>query len=755
LNVQLPSLSNLAKSFQPAPSDKPFRLLIILSGATVAFTFFMLAAMLILSASRSDQLSQARLHQVVEYALAKSVERVPYDQESVAVWDDAVKNVKGKLDLKWVDINLGVWMYDYFKHDRSYVLNADDQILYSMADGKQVSVSRRLPMGKIAEVVSLLRRNMGEGALERYEKGQQRIPRAFDLGFVEGRPAIVSAMPLVSDTGEIPQDRGTESLIVSVRFLDSSFLPDLAEHYLLQGVRFSKANDVASAEQSYPLRNAAGTNIGYFIWKPDLPGWTILSDLGPLFGIGLLAIGLAVMFLTRRLRSTCTELVVSEAHSKHLAYHDVLTGLPNRAYFDARLESLLADIRGGSGHLALMFLDLDRFKEVNDTFGHAVGDALIREVTAKLSALLRPGDVLARMGGDEFAVIKRASSKREVKDFSRLIATTVARPFEINGLKVAVGVSIGVAMAPEASTDRGELARKADIALYRAKKSTNERFQFFTEEIGQKIELRRALEMELRQALDTGCGLEVAYQAVYAAGGLKPSGAEALVRWEHPRLGSISPSIFVALAEECGLINRLGDWVLRKACGAAQAWEPNTIAVNVSTVQCQQPDFAERVFAILRDAGLSPDLLEIEITESVLLDGSGASARTLKALRDGGVRIALDDFGTGYSSLSYLMKLEVDRIKIDRSFIQNLDTDQSRSIVQAIVTMAKAVNVAVTAEGVETHAQLIFLAQTGCDHFQGYLFSKPVSALQLTELLMAERSMPMLARVRLARSADG
>jgi len=713
-----------------------------------------LFAMLILSASRSDQLSHARLHQVVEYALAKSVERVPYDLESVAIWDDAVKNVKNNFDLKWVDINLGVWMYDYFKHDRTYILNAQNQVLYSMADGKQLSVSRRLPMGKIAELVSVLRQRISEGALDRYDKGQERVPRAVDLGFVDARPAIVSVMPLVSDTGEVTQQRGTESLIASVRFLDSSFLPDLAAAYLLKGVRFSKNNDIASDEQSYPFRNVAGTNIGYFIWKPDLPGWTILSDLSPLFGIGSLAIGLAVMFLIRSLRGTCTELVVSEAHSKHLAYHDVLTGLPNRAYFDARLESFLADVRDGSGQLALMFLDLDRFKEVNDTFGHAVGDALIREVTVQLSALLLPGDVLARMGGDEFAVVKCSTSKEEVEHFSRTIAATVARPFDINGLKVAVGISIGVAMAPEAGTDRGELARKADIALYRAKKGTGERFQFFTEEMGQKIQLRRALEMELREALDTGCGLEVAYQPIYAVDGLKPTGAEALVRWEHPRLGSISPSVFVALAEECGLINRLGDWVLRKACGAAQAWEPNTIAVNVSTVQCRQPDFAKRVLGILRDTGLSPDRLEIEITESVLLDSSGASARTLKALRDGGVRIALDDFGTGYSSLSYLIKLEVDRIKIDRSFIQHLDTDQSRSIVQAIVTMAKAVNVAVTAEGVETHAQLIFLAQTGCDHLQGYLFAKPVSALQLTEHLMAERSMPMLARVRLSRSGD-
>jgi diguanylate cyclase (GGDEF)-like protein len=700
--------------------------------------------MLYLSATESDQLSRERLHQVVQYALGKSIEKVPYDQESVAIWDDAVKNVRDKFDAKWVDINLGVWMFDYFKHDRTYVLNGQNNVLYAMADGKQFSASRRLPVGKVAELVAALRQQVRDGALDRYDNGQERIPRAVDLGYVESRPAIVSVMPLVSDTGEITQPRGTESLIVSVRFLDSSFLPDLAAAYLLHGVRYSTVNNTAADELFFPFNNLAGSAIGYFIWKPELTGRSILARLSPLFVIGSLAIGFAVTFLIRRLRGTYTELVASDAHSQHLAYHDALTGLPNRAYFNDKLDRVIAELGEGS-NFALMFLDLDRFKEVNDTFGHAAGDALIQEVSAQLSALLGPGDTLARIGGDEFALIMRTTSKEDVVELAAAIAATVARPFDIAGSKVAVGISIGIAMAPEAGTDRGELARKADMALYQAKKNPTERLQFFTEEMGRTIHSRRTLEIELLKALDTGSGLEVAYQPLYAVDGLRPMGAEALVRWEHPRLGSISPVVFVPLAEQCGLINRLGDWVLRKACGAAQAWDLETIAVNVSTVQCQQPDFADRVLAILRDTGLSPERLEIEITESVLLDGSGASAKTLSALRASGIKIALDDFGTGYSSLGYLIELEVDRIKIDRSFIQHINNPRSRSIVQAIVAMAKAVNVAITAEGVETHEQLHFLAQIGCDHFQGYLFSKPVSATRLTELLLDEPK--LLARI--------
>lgn len=719
--------------------DQLFRVPIIVSAATVALTIVLLGAMAYLAATESDEIGRERLHQVVEYALGKSIEKVPYDQESVAIWDDAVKNVKN-FDSKWVDINLGVWMYDYFKHDRIYVVNDESQVLYAMADGRQATVSRRVPMGMIADLISKMRQQIRDGALDRYDNGQDRVPRAVDLGFVERRPAIVSVMPIVSDTGEVPQPRSTEGLIVSVRFLDSSFLPDIAAANLLRGVRYSSVDDAAADEQSFPFKTSAGSAIGYFIWKPDLTGHAIFTRLSPIFASGSLAIGITVVFLIGRLRGTYKELIASDAHSQHLAYHDALTGLPNRAFFERKLARVSAD---HEPHFALMFLDLDRFKEVNDTFGHAVGDGLIREVSARLQALIGSDDTVARMGGDEFGLIKRATSKDEIRELGMALESEVARPVDIEGSQVAVGISIGVAMAPEAGTDCSELARKADIALYQAKKDPAERLKFFTDEMGQTIQSRRTLEKELMKALETGSGLEVVYQPLYTVAGLRPTGAEALIRWTHPRLGNISPVEFIPLAEQCGLINRLGDWVLRKACGAAQAWDLSTIAVNVSPVQCQQPEFADRVLAILRDTGLSPERLEIEITESVLLDRSGASAKTLSALRASGIKIALDDFGTGYSSLSYLIELEVDRIKIDQSFIRHIDIPRSRSIVQAIAAMAKAVNVSITAEGVETHAQLHFLAQVGCDHFQGYLFSKPVCAARLTDLLLEEPASDM------------
>jgi diguanylate cyclase (GGDEF)-like protein/PAS domain S-box-containing protein len=428
---------------------------------------------------------------------------------------------------------------------------------------------------------------------------------------------------------------------------------------------------------------------------------------------------------------------LAKEQSDYAANHDALTGLPNRACFNTELPRVLVEQLRTGGRTALMFLDLDRFKQVNDTLGHAAGDVLIKELAARLRALLRPSDVLARMGGDEFAIIRPdPDSRQEVKDFCCAIMSAAARPFEVLGSHAAVGISIGVAISPDFGVDGSELARKADIALYQAKKTGRNCFRFFTEEMSATLCERHALEVDLRHALDAGRELEVVYQPVYSAEHLEITGVEALLRWHHPRLGLVPPPTFIALAEECGLIERLGEWALREACKAAVEWSIPMIAVNASPCQVLQPEFASRVLEVLAETGLPPGRLEIEITESVLLESSGTSSNVLKTLRHAGVRIALDDFGTGYSSLSYLIKLEVDRLKIDRSFVQHLDEQSaSCSIVQAITTMAHAVGISVTAEGVETPEQQAILTRIGCHNLQGYLFSRPVSVLSLAKLL--------------------
>lgn len=711
-------------------------MLALASILTVAFAAALVLGAVWWSATRADQAAMDRYEQTVAYALRTATDKIPYDQESVSLWNEAVENTRNTFSETWVDVNLGVWMHDYFKHDRIYVLDHNNRLLYVMADGTKVALGDHVANRAVEKLAVSLRQDIASGALDRFLANKTRIPRAVDLDMIVGRPAIISVMPIIPHTTDIVQERGTETLVASVRFLDQSFLSDLGEAHLLDDVRFTRTSDIASNEQSFPLTTKSGEKIGSLVWKPKLPGSRILSEVLPVLILGLLGVSFAVAFLILRLSKTYSDLINSESQAKHLAFHDTLTGLPNRAYFNARVDEALEDVQAGQSQFALMFLDLDRFKQVNDTLGHAAGDELIRDLAASFSAFLKPGDVLARMGGDEFAILIRGIRGRaEIENLCRDLIGVVSEPIDLSAGPAMVGVSIGIAIAPHAGLDRSELQRKADIALYQAKRSGGTHFEFFTEHMSKSVQQRRELEGDLRHALDSGTELEVVFQPVFAHG-TKLSGVEALVRWNHPRAGAVSPYTFIGLAEDCGLIDRLGDLVMRRACSVASAWNIETLAVNISAMQLRQYDFSERVLRLLAETGLDPKRLEVEVTESALLSATEASGRNLKALRSAGVKIALDDFGTGSSSLSYLMKFEVDRIKIDRTFVQRIGrTDQSDSVVQAFVSMARAFGIAVTAEGVETREQMEFLTKIGCDALQGYLLSPPMPALRMLEAI--------------------
>src|SRR5690606_34684770 len=385
----------------------------------------------------------------------------------------------------------------------------------------------------------------------------------------------------------------------------------------------------------------------------------------------------------------------------------------------------------------IVLLDLDRFKNVNDRFGHLAGDALIQEVGRRLSrALVRP-NAIARLGGDEFAILLE---KEDLADgveavLDRMLAE-LHLPFEILGNQAHVGASIGVALAPQSGTDRTDLMRKADIALYRAKDEGRDCYRFFTDSMDETVQLRAVLESDLREALATGAGLSVHYQPLVNSRGGKVTGLEALLRWHHAENGWIAPQLFVPVAEETGLIASLGDWVLQEACKVAKEWPNLTIAVNLSPVQFCDEGFAERTCRIVRSAGISAHQIEFEVTEGVVLDQNELVRGALKRLRQEGFRIALDDFGTGYSSLSYLRDFEVDRIKIDKSFVQGLgQTVDAGAIVTAVVTLGHAMGLQVTAEGVETSDQEDFLRSAGCNVLQGFLFSQAVPADQLRRSL--------------------
>jgi len=419
-----------------------------------------------------------------------------------------------------------------------------------------------------------------------------------------------------------------------------------------------------------------------------------------------------------------TKRKAAEAEVARLARHDVLTGLPNRALFHETLERSLADIVQRGGACAVLYLDLDGFKSVNDSLGHQAGDELLRRVAAGLRGIAGDGAV-ARLGGDEFAVLSAGGAAEAGALAERLIALFDS-PFSVGGHRVGVGLSVGIALAPEHGTDAEPLYRRADLALYRAKAEGRGTYRIFTPAMDEEAEERRVLERDLRQALDDNTlGLHYQPQVDGHTGALV--GFEALLRWTHPVRGSVSPNLFVPLAEETGLIVALGDWVLREACREAAQWaQPLKVAVNLSPRQFQKPDLPETVLAILAETGLSPDRLELEVTESIIINDMARAVGILRRLKSYGIRISMDDFGTGYASLATLQAFPFDKLKIDRSFVAQLGTGpQAAVIVRAVLSLGRSLGMGVVAEGVETHAQMKFLTEEACGEMQGYLFGRP------------------------------
>ena len=424
-----------------------------------------------------------------------------------------------------------------------------------------------------------------------------------------------------------------------------------------------------------------------------------------------------------------------ERQITHLAFNDVLTGLPNRALFHEHLERELRLRQRGGGELALLCIDLDDFKAVNDTLGHPIGDELLRRLADRLTAEMGEAFV-ARLGGDEFVIVARPDAGRSAEARARSALELMQTPLTIDGHDIIPSASIGVAIAPGDGDDPGTLLKNADLALYRAKELGRRTFSFFEEALDQRAQARRQLESDLRVALREG-QFTLFFQPLFDLEKERIGSFEALIRWHHPTRGLVSPLEFIPLAEETGLIVDIGAWVLREACAQACTWPDHIrVAVNVSSVQFRRPGLAEIVLQAVLQSGLAPTRLELEITESIFLEGSDATLRLMHSLRAVGVRIALDDFGTGYSSLSYLQSFPFDKLKIDRSFIVNLLTKPGAgAIVRAITDIAHALGMEVTAEGVEEHSQLAAVRQHGCTSVQGYLFSKPVEADRVLALL--------------------
>ncbi|WP_182084070.1 EAL domain-containing protein [Aureimonas sp. ME7] len=439
-------------------------------------------------------------------------------------------------------------------------------------------------------------------------------------------------------------------------------------------------------------------------------------------GVGLMVAGAGAVtyLLDEEARNRSVE------HLRVLALSDALTGLPNRVALSDHLSALLESAREANARFAVVGIDLDRFKEINDLRGHAAGDKALRQVAQNLTAILKPGEYVARVGGDEFAAVTAQADEAAVLDFVSRLETALHQPLELDGLSIPSGGSLGIALFPENGDSVERLLANADLAMYRAKADLEHRVRFYENRMDEAARERRELGAELRLALSRG-ELALHYQVQQSVQSGAVSGYEVLLRWFHPKRGTIPPAVFIPLAEQSGHILEIGEWVLREACREASRWHhPHKIAVNISPVQFVRADLAAAVAAILRETGLPPERLELEVTESTLLIDRARTLGTMRAIKALGVSLALDDFGIGYSSFETLRNFPFDKIKLDRSFMTEFGQSvEAKAIVRAILTLGRTLRISVLAEGVETDTQLGILREEGCDEAQGYLLGRP------------------------------
>ena len=472
----------------------------------------------------------------------------------------------------------------------------------------------------------------------------------------------------------------------------------------------------------------------------------LISIVGGVLALALVA---GAVLMTRRTLSRAHVADVqrqqAEEQLAQLAHYDALTGLPNRSLFQDRLGQAIARAHRNERPVALMFLDLDRFKEINDTLGHEAGDRVLKAAGARLQASLREGDSIARLGGDEFTVmLEDVESAERVRGVAQKLLRAFAEPMKVSGQDLFVTPSIGIALYPADGADVDSLLKHADTAMYHAKSEGRDNFQFYAATMSEAANERLSLEGSLRHALERKEFL-LHYQPVVRLGSGEISSVEALLRWQHPQQGLLAPGRFVAVAEQTGLIVPIGEWVLREACAQAMRWQaaglrPLRVAVNLSARQFRKPGLVEAIRGALRESGLASEWLMLEITETLLMENPAASGAVLGAMKEVGTHMALDDFGTGYSSLAYLKHFPLDLLKIDGSFVRGLPDDADDvAIVKATIGLAHSLGLQTTAEGVETQAQLAFLREHGCRYGQGYLFSKPVVAEEFGAMLREER----------------
>ncbi|WP_101339877.1 bifunctional diguanylate cyclase/phosphodiesterase [Cereibacter azotoformans] len=687
-----------------------------------------------------DADAEARQLRFANRSIEEEARRIVSEQQVSTVWNEAVDRVKA-VDHDWMENNLGAWMHQQYGHDESYVVDTGNHPIHLAREGMTVrpGPAAALPP-PLAELAQDLRSEMQRATRDEADS----TPDIADLSLsrfllLNGKPALAGIVPIVPDKPDLTQRAGTEYLHLAIQFADADMAERFSSTFEFDGAAFS-VSPGPEDRLSVPVRDAAGDAIAWFVWRADRPGHRLVDEMLPVvtlfaaFGAGLLA------WLLRRLWSASRRLHQSEEEARYLAMHDPLAGIPNRTLFEDRLDQALKAEKRGGPPVALLCLDLDRFKAINDTLGHPAGDELIRQMAGRLCSHVRETDTVARLGGDEFGVILIGMGSEEtLARYCSGLIHLLSAPCDLKTGQVQISASIGAACAARFDGEMEALMQSADAALYRAKADGRGRFCIATPEMNDMFRLRHEIERDLRRAVAEGGQFQVLYQPIFdAEGGMVA--AEALVRWTHPVRGVLGPESFIGIAEDTGLIEPIGLWVLDQACVLAATSGLPKISVNVSPIQLRRAGFAEEVLARLAAHRLPGHRLELEVTEKRALDTGSETLSNFDRLRAAGVSIALDDFATGQSLLRYVRDYQIDTIKIDRSFVARLGSgDGTDQIVRAILDLGRAMGIEVTAEGVENAAQREALLGMGCHVFQGFLLGRPMDALRLAALSARHR----------------
>jgi diguanylate cyclase (GGDEF)-like protein len=725
-------------------------------GVIVAVAIVCIVVAVLSSAQRADVVAVDHEKQLFSRAIINYGERVLREVESVASSEGAVQNIRRVFDPEWAKQRVGAWLETYFDHDYIFIFDRNDDLAFSMvghrpADTKWFASARpglisvidymRGRDPNLKDAFRLNQTTVAKGGTHRQTAVIRRLT---------GRPAIIAAVAVGPADGIPASLDNVAPIIMSVKFIDDSTLASIETQLRLTNLRKIEQDPVPPGDLVYDVSGPDDNAIARFAWTPKQPGAEIVHNVVPFIAVAITGFALLAAFVLRYMRRTAAAIAAGESRLRHLAMHDPLCGLPNRIFFSERLEAVIEEVRGGTAPAAVFYIDLDHFKDVNDTLGHHVGDELIRNVTLRLSHTLRGGDLVARLGGDEFAVISSiAGDSEQMMGLAQRIIGAICAPYIINSQNIIIGASIGIAVIDDKCGTATDIMRYADMALYRAKNEGRNRACIYDAAMDADLSSRKLLEADLRDAIDND-RLQLVYQPVVNKSGETVIGVEALCRWTHPTRGEIPPSEFIAIAEHSGLIIDLGNWVLRRACIDGRAWPDLMVAVNVSSLQFRRVDFVEVVERILHQTHFAPGRLELELTESVLLGNVDTAEVAMLRLKALGVRLALDDFGTGYSSLLYLRRFPFDKLKIDRSFVLSIEkAADAAAIVHAIVSLGRGLGMKVTAEGVETADQQLFLRAAGVHSMQGFRFGRPVTVAEISARLQSPNAF-QLTEVSLA-----